>query len=159
MDVKKSMELLFKKHSNWVDIVCSFGLDKSLAEDIVQEMYIKIQLSIEKGLDISYGKDDINYYYVFKTLRSLFFDLKRKAKNVKRVGIENLSCKEGDVDFTAKYELVTKALSEMYWYDRRVFEFINSGESVASLSRKTGIPYYSLYNTYKKVKKKLKDLL
>jgi DNA-directed RNA polymerase specialized sigma24 family protein len=159
MNVKKSMELLFKKHSNWVDIVCSFGLDKSLAEDIVQEMYIKIQLSIEKGLDISYGKDDINYYYVFKTLRSLFFDLKRKAKNVKRVGIENLSCKEGDVDFTAKYELVTKALSEMYWYDRRVFEFINSGESVASLSRKTGIPYYSLYNTYKKVKKKLKDLL
>ena len=159
MNVKKGMELLFKKHSNWVDIVCSFGLDKSLAEDIVQEMYIKIQLSIEKGLDISYGKDDINYYYVFKTLRSLFFDLKRKAKNVKRVGIENLSCKEGDVDFTAKYELVTKALSEMYWYDRRVFEFINSGESVASLSRKTGIPYYSLYNTYKKVKKKLKDLL
>nr|BAR35566.1 RNA polymerase sigma factor, sigma-70 family (TIGR02937) [uncultured Mediterranean phage uvMED] len=159
MNVKKSMELLFKKHSNWIDIVCSFGLEKSLAEDIVQEMYIKIQLSIEKGLDISYGKNDINYYYVFKTLRSLFFDLKRKSKNVKRVGIENLSCKEGDVDFTAKYELVTKALSEMYWYDRRVFEFINSGESVASLSRKTGIPYYSLYNTYKKVKKKLKDLL
>lgn len=159
MNVKKSMELLFKKHSNWIDIVCSFGIDKSLAEDIVQEMYIKIQLSIEKGLDISYGKNDINYYYVFKTLRSLFFDLKRKSKNVKRVGIENLSCKEGDVDFTAKYELVTKALSEMYWYDRRVFEFINSGESVASLSRKTGIPYYSLYNTYKKVKKKLKDLL
>lgn len=159
MNVKKSMELLFKKHSNWIDIVSSFGLEKSLAEDIVQEMYIKIQLSIEKGLDISYGKNDINYYYVFKTLRSLFFDLKRKSKNVKRVGIENLSCKEGDVDFTAKYELVTKALSEMYWYDRRVFEFINSGESVASLSRKTGIPYYSLYNTYKKVKKKLKDLL
>ena len=159
MNVKKSMELLFKKHSNWIDIVCSFGLEKSLAEDIVQEMYIKIQLSIEKGLDISYGKNDINYYYVFKTLRSLFFDLKRKSKNVKRVGIENLSSKEGDVDFTAKYELVTKALSEMYWYDRRVFEFINSGESVASLSRKTGIPYYSLYNTYKKVKKKLKDLL
>lgn len=159
MNVKKSMELLFKKHSNWIDIVCSFGLEKSLAEDIVQEMYIKIQLSIEKGLDISYGKNDINYYYVFKTLRSLFFDLKRKSKNVKRVGIENLSSKEGDVDFTAKYELVTKALSEMYWYDRRVFEFINSGESVASLSRKTGIPYYSLYNTYKKVKKRLKDLL
>jgi DNA-directed RNA polymerase specialized sigma24 family protein len=159
MNVKKSMELLFKKHSNWIDIVCSFGLEKSLAEDIVQEMYIKIQLSLEKGLDISYGKDDINYYYIFKCLRSLFLDLKRKAKNVKRVGVDNLSSKEGDVDFTAKYELVTKALSEMYWYDRKVFEFINSGESVASLSRKTGIPYYSLYNTYKKVKKRLKDLL
>jgi len=159
MNVKKSMELLFKKHSNWIDIVCSFGLEKSLAEDIVQEMYIKIQLSIEKGLDISYGKDDINYYYIFKCLRSLFLDLKRKAKNVKRVGVENLSSKEGDVDFTEKYELVTNELSKMYWYDRKVFEFINSGESIASLSRKTGIPYYSLYNTYKKVKKRLKDLL
>ena len=47
----------------------------------------------------------------------------------------------------------------MYWYDRKIFELINSGESIASLSRKTGIQYYSLYNTYNKVKNKLKLLL
>mgnify|MGYP003680670665 FL=1 len=157
--IKKQMELLAKKHSDWVQVVSSFGCDKSLAEDITQEMYIKIQLKLEKGLDISYGKNDINYYYVFKTLRTLFLDLKRKTKNIKMVDIENLSNFETDIDYTEKYDLVKKELKKMYWYNRKVFEIINSGQSIAALSRKTGIPYYSLYNTYKKVKEKLKKLL
>ena len=58
-----------------------------------------------------------------------------------------------------KYELVEKELNKMYWYDKKVFEIINGGESIASLSRKSHIPYYSLYNTYTKVKIKLKKLL
>ena len=153
------MQLLAKKHSDWVQVVSSFGCDRQLAEDIVQEMYIKIQLKLEKGLDISYGKNDINYYYVFKTLRTLFLDLKRKTKNIKMVDIENLSNFETDIDYTEKYDLVKKELKKMYWYDRKVFEIINSGQSIAALSRKTKIQYYSLYNTYKKVKEKLKKLL
>jgi len=157
--IKKQMQLLAKKHSDWVQVVSSFGCDRQLAEDITQEMYIKIQLKLEKGLDISYGKNDINYYYVFKTLRTLFLDLKRKTKNIKMVDIENLSNFETDIDYTEKYELVKKELKKMYWYDRKVFEIINSGQSIASLSRKTNIQYYSLYNTYKKVKEKLKKLL
>ena len=64
--VKKQMQLLFAKHSDWLDIVQSFGLEKTLSEDLVQEMYIKIQLKLEKGLDIRY-KDDINYYYSHKS--------------------------------------------------------------------------------------------
>ena len=157
--IKKQMQLLAKKHSDWVQVVSSFGCDRQLAEDITQEMYIKIQLKLEKGLDISYGKNDINYYYVFKTLRTLFLDLKRKTKNIKMVDIENLSNFETDIDYTEKYDLVKKELKKMYWYDRKVFEIINSGQSIASLSRKTNIQYYSLYNTYKKVKEKLKKLL
>ena len=157
--IKKQMQLLAKKHSDWVQVVSSFGCDRQLAEDIVQEMYIKIQLKLEKGLDISYGNNDINYYYVFKTLRTLFLDLKRKTKNIKMVDIENLSNFETDIDYTDKYDLVKKELKKMYWYDRKVFEIINSGQSIAALSRKTKIQYYSLYNTYKKVKEKLKKLL
>ena len=47
----------------------------------------------------------------------------------------------------------------MYWYDKKVYELIEGGQSVAQLSRKSGIPYYSLYNTYKKVKEKLKKII
>tara|TARA_Y100000593_G_C4315098_1_gene340463 strand:- start:3094 stop:3570 length:477 start_codon:yes stop_codon:yes gene_type:complete len=157
--IKKQMQLLAEKHSNWVDIVCSFGCNKQLAEDITQEMYIKIQLKIEKGLDISYGENEVNYYYIFKTLRSLFLDLKRKQNKIKVVGTEKLRNFETDIDYTEKYKVIQKELKKMYWYDRKVFEIINSGESIASLSRKTNIQYYSLYNTYKKVKEKLKKLL
>lgn len=152
------MQLLFKKHSDWIKIVNSFGEDPSISEDLVQEMYIKIQLKLEKGLDISYG-DEINYYYIFKTLRTLFLDLKRKGKNIKRVSADNIKAIDDRIDYEKKYKIVQDALEKMYWYEKKVFELINAGESIASLSRKTGIQYYSLYNTYTKVKNKLKQLL
>ena len=156
--VKKNMRLLFEKHSDWIRIVNSFGEDPAISEDLVQEMYIKIQLKLEKGLDISYV-DEINYYYIFKTLRTLFLDLKRKGKNIKRVSADNIKSIDDTIDYEKKYNLVKEELKKMYWYDRKIFELINSGESIASLSRKTGIQYYSLYNTYNKVKNKLKLLL
>jgi hypothetical protein len=47
----------------------------------------------------------------------------------------------------------------MFWYDRKVFEIINEGESIADFSRNSYIEYFSLYNTYRKVKEKLKKLI
>ena len=49
--VQKTMILVAAKHKEWVEIVLSFGCNKEIAEDIVQEMYYKIQLKLEKGLD------------------------------------------------------------------------------------------------------------
>ena len=77
------LEKIFKKHKNWVNVVKSFGCDEYLADDVVQEMYIKVQQRLNKGLDISYGDDDYNEFYIFKVLRSLFYDLKRKQSKVK----------------------------------------------------------------------------
>jgi len=159
--VQETMVLVAKKHKEWIKIVISFGCDKEIAEDIVQEMYIKIQLKLDKGLDIMYGKE-INYYYIFKTLKSLFYDLKRKGKNITIVNIEdniNDFNTQMDINYDSEYEKITDSLSEMYWYNRKVFEIINGGEKIAELSSKSGIPYYSLYNTYNKVKSKLKKLL
>ena len=156
------MILIANKHKEWTRIVIPFGCDKKIAEDIVQEMYIKIQLKLVKGLDIMYGKE-INYYYIFKTLKSLFYDLKRKGKNINILNIDNEEIKflqsENEINYHIEYKKITNELSNMYWYDRKIFEIINGGESIAELSRKTKIPYYSIYNTYKKVKEKLKKLL
>ena len=51
-------------------------------------MYIKIQMQLEKGLDIMYNEDEINYYYIFKTLKTLFLDLKRKSKNITVIDLD-----------------------------------------------------------------------
>jgi DNA-directed RNA polymerase specialized sigma24 family protein len=166
--MEKDIELLYKKHKTWIQIVKSFGCNNSIAEDIVQEMYIKIILKIKKGLDIKYKENEINYFYIFRTLNSLYIDLKRKNKNIYKINIENInetSFKNKivnvyqELDYAKKYKLIEKELDKMYWYDKKVFELINGGESIASLSRKSHIPYYSLYNTYTKVKNKLKKLL
>ena len=164
--IEKQMILLAKKHTTWVEIVCTFGCTKRIAEDLVQEMYIKIQLSLEKSnLDIMY-KNEINYYYIFKTLKTLFIDLKRKSRNIKIVDLDEHIENFGDtyyayneVNYEDAYETINEELSKMYWYDRKVFEIINSGESIADFSRNSKIKYYALYFTYKKVKDQLKKLL
>jgi DNA-directed RNA polymerase specialized sigma24 family protein len=157
---KKYMKMLSKKHNDWIEICKSFGLDEPTSKDLVQEMYIEIYLKIENDkLDISYN-EEINYYYIFKTLRSMFIDLYRKKKRVTIV--RNLTeYKRADtyIDYETKYIEIQKELDKMYWYNKKVFEIVNSGTSIAELSRKSGIPYYSLYNTYKKVKEILKKKL
>jgi hypothetical protein len=158
--VEKTMILIAKKHKTWIEIVTSFGCPAETSEDIVQEMYIKIHKKLNKGLDIMY-KDEVNYYYIFKTLRSLFYDLKRKEKNITIINIEDVDIDKSisDIDYDKAYAIIKNELDNMFWYDRKVFEIINSGESIAEFSRKSYIQYYSLYNTYNKVKDKLKKLL
>ena len=159
------MILVAKKHDTWVDIVSTFGCTRTVAEDITQEMYIKIQLQVEKGLDIMY-QDDINYYYIFKTLKTLFLDLKRKQKGIVMVNIDDEYVKSlgkavaiEDVNFESAYQDVEDELSKMYWWNRKVFEIVNEGESIAEFSRKSKISYTILYNAYRKVKNKLTKLI
>jgi len=155
------MGLLAKKHKNWVRIVKSFGCNHTIAEDIVQEMYIKIHYRLKDDLNIMYNENEINYYYVYRTLQTLFYDLKRKEKNITLVNIDdvNIDAPISDVNYEKPYDKIQDELSKMFWYDRKVFEIINEGESIAEFSRKSLIHYYSLYNTYNKVKNKLKKLL
>ena len=159
MNTSQTLNLIAEKNDTWIDIVKSFGCSKETAEDLVQEMYIKIYKYIEKGGNSIMYNDEINYYFIFKTLNSVFIDLKRKGKNIKMVEIDNLEINDIDINYEENYKRITDALSKMYWYDRKVFEIINEGESIAELSRQSKINYYSLYNTYKKVKNKLKHLL
>ena len=155
------LKKLFEKHKTWCEIVESFGCNPETAEDIVQEMYLKIGKLVEKGTDISYG-DGVNYFYVFRTLTSIFLDYKRKESKTGLIGLDEIEMQfqdDEEVPFQKQYDKILEGLAELYWYDRKVFEIIENGESISELSRKTNISYYSLYNTYKKVKKYLKDKL
>lgn len=78
--MKTDIELLYKKHKTWIKIVKSFGCNNAIAEDIVQEMYVKIIIKVNDGLDIMYNDNEINYYYIFRTLNSLHIDLQRKKR-------------------------------------------------------------------------------
>ena len=95
--VQKTMILVAAKHKQWLGIVTAFGCKPEVAEDLVQEMYYKIQLKLEKGLDIMYNEKEINYYYIFKTLRTLFYDLKRKGKNITMVSMDDIHRNHCDV--------------------------------------------------------------
>lgn len=155
------LEKLYKKHKTWLEIVESFGCNPDTAQDIVQSMYLKIGKLVQNGKDISFG-DDVNYFYIFRTLTSIFLDYKRKESKTGLIGLDELEIQleeDQDIEYEKQYDKILESLAELYWYDRKVYEIIESGESISELSRKTNISYYSLYNTYKRVKKYLKSKL
>lgn len=154
------LKLAYKKHVQWLEIVESFGCNKWTAEDIVGEMYLKLDRVIKQGKDIT-RDGEINYFYVFKVLTSIFLDLKRKEAKYTLIELNEFNDpnNEIEVDYLKNYERILETLQGLYWYDQKVFEIIESGESISELSRKTNISYYSLYNTYKKVKRILKEII
>lgn len=166
MNKQEFLKLAYDKHNDWVSIVLSFGCNPSVAEDIVQEVYIKLDRLMDKGLDASYG-DEVNYYYIYKQLRGTYINfVKQKHKinmqYIEEMGIPEIELEEADDE---KYDVLNlmknldKELEQMYWYDRKVFEIIMGGKKIAELSRDTEIGYYSLYNTFRKTINHLKQKL
>tara|TARA_R100000908_G_C3738024_1_gene135283 strand:+ start:737 stop:1231 length:495 start_codon:yes stop_codon:yes gene_type:complete len=157
-----TLQKIASKHKDWYRVVKSFGCEGDKCEDIVQEMYLKAHTLISNGTDISYG-DEINHFYIYRILRSLFIDLCRKEAKITKVNVDYLEkfVEEEEVkeykDIEGKMKELDTVLDGVYWYDRKVFDLISSGMSIAELSKKTNISYYSLYNTYKNVKTLIKQ--
>jgi len=157
-----TLEKIASKHKDWLRVVRSFGCKGDVCEDVVQEAYLKIHTLLNKGLDISYD-DDINYFYMYRTLKSLFMDLCRKESKIIKVNVEYLEkfVQEEEIkeykDIEGKMKELDTVLDSVYWYDKKVFDLISNGMSIAELSKKTNISYYSLYNTYKNVKTLIKE--
>ena len=121
----KTLEKIFEKNNQWIEIVQSFGCNRDTSQDIVQEMYIKVQKRLEKGTDIQYSEDDINYYYIFKVLRSLFLDLKRKESKVEIVELDVVKNCDEDIDYESAYGLIVDEINELFWYDRKIYEIVD----------------------------------
>lgn len=157
------MEKLYEKHIDWLNIVLSFGCSDELAEDIVQEMYLKIGTYLHEGKkkldDIMYNDEEVNRWYVMLTLKSIYLNIEKVKKRVNKIGLDEcveLEC-NGTVKYHEAYKQYEETLEDLHWYDKKVWELVDSGMSISELSRKTNISYRSLYNTKKKVEKKLRN--
>jgi hypothetical protein len=152
------LEKIYDSHNKWINTTLKFGCTRDEAEDIVGNMYVIIGGMLNRGLDIAYG-DDVNYYYIYLTLKTSFLQMKNRQTKEKKVSIDLvLDIESGEyVDFDEANDIVLEELENVHWYDRKVFELIQGEYSITELSKKTNITYHSLYNTYRKTKQRLKD--
>jgi len=147
---------IYNDHAKWINTTLKFGCTKEEAEDIVGNMYVIIGGMLNKGLDISYN-GEVNYYYIYKTLKTSFLQMYNRKKKQNNVSLDLvLDLESGTyIDYDEKNDVLSEELSELGWYDRKVFELIQNEYSITELSNKTTISYHSLYNTYRNTKKKL----
>ena len=152
------LEKIFNAHNKWINTVLKFGCSQEEAEDIVGDMYCIIGKMLTKGLDISYG-DDVNYYYIYLTLKTSFLQLKKRKEKEGKKSIDLVyNLESGDyIDFETENNKVEDELERLHWYDRKVYNMIQNEYTITELSNKTTISYHSLYNTFRKVKKRLKQ--
>jgi len=174
---------IYNKHQTWVDIVKTFGVNEETAKDIVSEMYIRCLKHIDNGKSILYENGEVNYYFIFLTLRNLVYDLKREEKKIRFTSLDSLESIEvepytEDPHVFEKHKTITEWLEHpdflelikddsfineftkdkmQIYYLRRIFEevFIE-GKKIAKLSRDSKITYWSLRNTIKIIKKQIK---
>ena len=82
--LKKVAEL----HEDYLRMVKSFG-EEFLAEDIVQEMYIKLSKYADAD-KVLRKNGQINKSYIFLTLRCLYYDLQKERNKIEKVDIEEI---------------------------------------------------------------------
>ena len=150
-----TLELLYKKHKLWIKYLLEIGCPQDLCEDIVQEMYLKIDRYIKKNYNSIRYKDDINIYFVRLTLRSLFMDFCRKQKNVNMVEINEdiisdlveVPYKETDMaDLDGRQKVIND------WYNDELYLDLLEQEDINTVNySKTELEKYYLRRIFKEV--------
>jgi DNA-directed RNA polymerase specialized sigma24 family protein len=177
--MKNILDVLSKKHSTWLKYILSFGCSSEIAEDFVQEMYIKIYIySQKKDNNLMYNENEINYFFIYVTLKNMYYDNLRRNKNIVLIGIEEvnliddivytestfnnqselLKCWEFDIN--NRIESIKEYNSEKasLFYIKFVYQKIFIEKiSVSELSREVDISYWSLRNTIQIIKEQIKN--
>jgi len=153
----KLLDKLAERDADWLRMSQSFGLEEDSARELVQEMYVHLynKTTYDK---IKYGDDDVNTFFVYVTLRNLYYDKQRK----KVIFSELPSSIEDEQDIRNKETLenllsdLAETIDNMHWYDQKIFEiYYGDGETIRELSEGSRISSSSIFNTIKNVRKKI----
>lgn len=126
------------------------------SEDLVQDMYIKIfNWKGKYNKVLMYNETEVNQYFVFLTIRHLFLDRKRKEKRRREALLKHRTETSSQIDlYFDQLEIINKEIDSWHRYDRLVYILLfQLGKSMLQVSRESGINYYSIYRTAKKIKK------
>jgi RNA polymerase sigma factor (sigma-70 family) len=143
------LEQLAKRDKDWRKMAYQICGCKTTADDLVQDMYLKFA---------NYDKE-LNDYYIFFALRSLFLDsIKKRKLEIVSSEIENLSIKEDDycreTDFLK--ELILKEVDSLPYFERETLK-VTQEISQRELSRQTDIPLPTIKKTVLETKKYLRQ--
>ena len=69
----KILDILAKRHNEWLNMAKSFKLNDSDANELVQEMYLRMYDYTKDIKRIMYNETEINTFYIYITLRNLYY--------------------------------------------------------------------------------------
>lgn len=165
------LEELAKHHKLWLKILHKIGCPNRMAEDIVQEFYIKAFEKVDYHHEII-KHNEVNTYYIYAILRNMYISQLRLDKRYVYPYIDwDVQDKEDDTQDEEHLELeicyldylrdkINNILSSFTNYERQLYElhFIH-GISQRKISRDSKVGMSSINNTIKHIKKVLRSEL
>jgi len=136
------LEELAKKDQKWREIAFKICKDRMLADDIVQDMYIKL----------AEHKKQINDFYVIIVMRNLFLDYIKKEKL--KISIESIYHLENNDDTFEIDDEQKKLIENLYWVAKDYF-IMSFDMSLREMAKELNTNYGFIYRTMKKEKDKL----
>ena len=145
------------RHSKWVRMAQKFDYDN--AEDLVQEMYLKIH---------NLNPTEVNEVYIYRTIKSIFLDDYRKKRltafplrggDIPDIADESEiedELKLSEIPLTCTELLVLKKLYGYTTENAETLQItIHKGKSLLSISKEIGKSYKTLYTALLTAKKKI----
>ena len=141
------LEQLAKKDKYWRAVALNISKDRSIADDLVQEMYIKLS-------DVT---KEINDYYVIITILNLF----RAHKNeVKRDRYKNMPFDDFRITQDDTFEIDDEEqlfLNSLKWYEKELIEMSYSN-SLRDIQKQLNINYQFTNRVLTKAKLKWQEI-
>jgi DNA-directed RNA polymerase specialized sigma24 family protein len=134
------LEELAKKDAQWRKMAFQICKDKDLADELVQEMYLKLYQNTNLIKD----------GYIYTVLRNLFYDYAKQQKDI-IVDFSNIEIEDEIYIEPIDYKALIKGLT---WYERTMFE-LSTLVGQRELSRQTGIHIQTIHRVNKMVKSKI----
>jgi len=147
------LEELCKRDKDWRRMAFHICKSKDIADDIVQDMYLKFS---------NYNKV-LNDYYVFFAIKSIFLDYLRKEKTKVELNENLCNFDEYDYEQDKIKELALEKVKQLPYFEKELLT-VTQEISQRQLARETDISFIVINQTIKKTKhqlweelKKIKD--
>lgn len=174
----KILEILAERHNEWIKMAKSFKLNNNDANELVQEMYLRMYDYTKDVNRIMYNEKEINTFYIYITLRNLYYSKCSSYKKKKitvftdideeryNYIINNITYNEGEeninynkkIDLEALYNKIDDIIDDWYWYDKKLTKlYLNTNMSMRDISKETKISLSSIFNTLTNAKEKIRQ--
>jgi len=137
------LEELVKKDKYWRIVAFRICKDKTLADDLVQDMYLKLQYNPKAKHD----------FYVVVVIRNMFFDYKKEKQ--KFINIDNYEFKDNSKPFEID-DNEKELIDGLKWYEKELIEMTHD-KSYREIQKELNIHYKFVERILTKAKNKWQD--
>jgi len=160
------LEVLARHHNEWLAMAKKFGAG-SFAEDLVQEMYLRLNKYIDDPKRIMHNDTEPNKLFIWVTLRNIV-NRYHKTKDIhvyvpdyhQHLNKAETERSESDDLFEEFIDKIWSTAKELYWFDFKMFQLYHTTDlTMRDIQSETTISLRTIFTTLDKAKQYVKENL